>query len=206
MFWAHWEHQELRGKMSSQVAVDTVSSQQDGISFFWHSICVNHLIFPILILIVYLPFLLSRRKTMGKDWLFHVVELYALGHALGLSWDMIGPAFTASHDNGGLLGGIILGGITLVAISKILNDPKYVVKPMPKFKVISANYGIDGNEQDVTELVNRIISDGKLNIMVGNEWFGDPIPNREKRLRLMYVVDDKPLQKYYGEGNFIQLP
>lgn len=185
---------------------DTSLKNWDIIKNMFNTLYHNHSLIPLILFFAYF-IVACKLKFKVKNWIFDIVELFAFGHAFGLAAEMFLSTFRSGGNGGGLLGGAILGGISIIGIYKILiTNQNIIIRPIPKFKVISALFGIDGNEKDVTNIVNSRISDGKLNIMVHIDIFGDHIRNTPKRLNLNYEIDGKSYNRSFREEEVIQLP
>ena len=64
--------------------------------------------------------------------------------------------------------------------------------PKPKLKIISAFYGKENQEKEVTKLLYQYISnDSKIEVYVDNNTFnGDPCPSFKKTLTVTYILND----------------
>lgn len=64
----------------------------------------------------------------------------------------------------------------------------------------------DGNKVTVTEKVAKLVKDGKLMVEVGNDLFGDPAEQVQKKLRVKYDLGGKSLEATVEEGETLLLP
>ncbi len=77
-----------------------------------------------------------------------------------------------------------------------------------KLVIREAVYGDlpDGNKIAVTEKVAKLVKDGKLMLEVGNDLFGDPAEQVQKKLRIKYDLGGKSLEATVEEGETMLLP
>lgn len=77
-----------------------------------------------------------------------------------------------------------------------------------KLVIREAVYGDlpDGNKIAVTEKVAKLVKDGKLMLEVGNDLFGDPAEQVQKKLRIRYDLGGKSLEATVEEGETMLLP
>lgn len=75
-----------------------------------------------------------------------------------------------------------------------------------EFKILRAIYGVSGNEVDVTQKLNDLVADGKLNTQASNALAGDPAPGTPKFLDVEYESDAEKLSKKIAEGKMVNLP
>jgi len=78
-----------------------------------------------------------------------------------------------------------------------------------KLAITRATYEpTDGDgKSDVTDKVKALVRDGRLAFQVSNEVLGgDPFPQRPKRLRLEYTLDDKPQVLVVNESDTVAIP
>jgi hypothetical protein len=75
-----------------------------------------------------------------------------------------------------------------------------------KFVIESAVYGYQNNLSDVTKILKSRIQNGKLNINVCNDIFGDPAYGRPKQLNIKYVYNGNKIERKFKEGEDIILP
>jgi hypothetical protein len=73
---------------------------------------------------------------------------------------------------------------------------------------LHATYGVENEWQlDVTDSLNKLVSDGRLDIVVNNETMGeDPSPGRLKLLTVEYAADGAKHTNSFLEGTHIVLP
>jgi hypothetical protein len=73
--------------------------------------------------------------------------------------------------------------------------------------VTSAFYGVHGNEIDVAERLNSLVSDGVLDFVVSNETMGsDPAPGIGKLLRLRWTFNGEPQSSAFIESTHVVIP
>ncbi len=84
------------------------------------------------------------------------------------------------------------------------------VRGRSTIKVIAAKYGQSDHQwADVTEAVQRILADDRIDVMTAtNEAFAvDPCPDLVKELRIRYQVGDGVIKEQrFAEGDRIVLP
>ena len=74
-------------------------------------------------------------------------------------------------------------------------------------RVLSAQYGHDNRWIDVTEVLNRSINRGVLDLTVSNDFFrADPAPAQVKTLRIEYVVNGRNFREEYPENTRVVVP
>jgi hypothetical protein len=73
-------------------------------------------------------------------------------------------------------------------------------------EVLSAEYGNGEVREDVTEIVLNQVEDGRLDLVVANDLFGDPAPGVAKQLDLQFKVGRRRFSATVDEGIRIQLP
>lgn len=69
-------------------------------------------------------------------------------------------------------------------------------------KIISAIYG----NKDVTDILSEYVVDNKLDIIVSNNIFGDPLPNVYKYLKVKYLYNGVLMENKFGENHKCELP
>ncbi len=82
-------------------------------------------------------------------------------------------------------------------------------RPDVRVSVVKAIYGAAGQTQDVTERVQALVRDGRLDIVANNSTLGtDPAPGAKKTLWLTYSVGrgSQPQTVQVAEGRQIRLP
>lgn len=79
--------------------------------------------------------------------------------------------------------------------------------PAPVIQIDQAFYeAVDGaGGADVTAKVREMVARGETEIPATNSVFGDPIDLHVKRLRILYKVDGKPMEKTVGENETLEL-
>lgn len=75
-----------------------------------------------------------------------------------------------------------------------------------EFEILSAIYGTLGNNYDVTQKLNDIVKDKKLELIVSNGIAGDPDPGNVKYLKIRYIYQGNEIEKSFKEGDSISLP
>jgi hypothetical protein len=73
-------------------------------------------------------------------------------------------------------------------------------------RIISASYGKDDKLIDVTEILNNLIIDNKVDILVGNKLFGDPFYGAQKELRVAYTYGSLLETKIVNENDNLTIP
>src|SRR5207244_501902 len=101
------------------------------------------------------------------------------------------PASTADH---------------LVAVTHA-GGPAAPAHPAPRVEVQRAFYEPTSGRggADVTARVKALVADGQYSIPATNDFFGDPTPNRVKRLRVEYLLDGQPQRKIAAENETLEL-
>lgn len=99
---------------------------------------------------------------------------------------------------------ILLFGVIGWSIYKII----FVIKSKRQlFKIIKAEYGSGNIFFDITNQLNDLVIDNKLNITLSNAIYGrDPIPGKLKIGKIKYQLNDRILEKKYKEGQAVNLP
>jgi hypothetical protein len=86
-------------------------------------------------------------------------------------------------------------------------DSSLVHKAALGFRVSSARYGSDPTFADVTDLVQELVQDSRLDLLVNNQSMGgDPIENVPKVLSIYYRLDGVLETATVDEGDTITLP
>ncbi len=75
----------------------------------------------------------------------------------------------------------------------------------PKLDILSAIYGSDTNNVDLTETLRQMIKDEKLKIVANNSLGGDPHPGVVKKLKLTYIKGLLPKTVEVIEGETIEI-
>lgn len=79
----------------------------------------------------------------------------------------------------------------LTDLSKVI-DNLFKAKYQSGLKVVSALYGKNDTYIDITERLNQLVENDKLNVKVTNELAGkDPLQNVKKELKLIYSIGSK---------------
>ena len=91
--------------------------------------------------------------------------------------------------------------------------PPAVAAAPPELRIVEASYGADGHEAwDVTDKLREYVTDGVLDIGVGNHMFNagrgaeDPTPGVVKALTIAYEVDGNAHTKTFAENTRAHLP
>lgn len=180
---------------------------------YFQALYAAHLIYPFGLMVVYSIIAFFRKEKLG-GYLLNMVELFALGHALVFSIEMINHSTdtilaaknTANMaQGGGYLAGVLLAVVTVIAIIKVIISDNNEVSALPKAMVYAATFGIDGNEKDVLPIIKSLMVDGKLDIIVSIDFLGDPVRNVPKRLKLVYGEPGNPITKEFPEGMVVKL-
>ena len=75
-----------------------------------------------------------------------------------------------------------------------------------KLTIIDAKYGINDDWVAVTNKLNDLIQNNKLSIVVSNSLFGDPAPNKTKKLVVTYKVKGIEKTTEFHEKHLTELP
>jgi len=87
------------------------------------------------------------------------------------------------------------------------NESLYVNAPPQRtasgLQIIKAQYGVDSNFTDVTNVVQDMISNGSINVKVGFKQFGlpDPNPNKQKQFTVDYTINGAKNSKTLIDGD-----
>jgi hypothetical protein len=74
-------------------------------------------------------------------------------------------------------------------------------------RIASAYYGVQGQTVNVTEIVRRLVREGRGEVRVSNQSFGaDPAPGRDKVLIVVYTFRGVDTACAVSEGNLLHLP
>lgn len=74
-------------------------------------------------------------------------------------------------------------------------------------RIVKAEYGHDNRYADVTDMVRRASTRGRLDMVVANETFGfDPAPAELKTMRIEYLVNGQPMREEVPENTRLVLP
>lgn len=75
-------------------------------------------------------------------------------------------------------------------------------------KILSATYGAENCQLDVTDQLQRLVDSGCLDFTVTNELFSDPCPNLLKTLRFRYEIEGTPIEhvREAPEGGIVSEP
>ena len=79
----------------------------------------------------------------------------------------------------------------------IIIPPKIRIKKKDKNKliIVEAKYGIEDKYIDVTDKLNQMIVNNKLNIIASNDLAGDPIFGKVKELRIKYKINEYEIKE-----------
>jgi hypothetical protein len=73
--------------------------------------------------------------------------------------------------------------------------------------ILSATYGAENVQEDVTSIVTGKVFQGRLRFRVGNnELGGDPISGKVKELRVKFAVSGQEMERTFREGEQAALP
>jgi hypothetical protein len=92
-----------------------------------------------------------------------------------------------------------------------IDEGETLLLPPPKLegdvKILEALYGVFpvGEKYSVLRDVSAKLQDGKLEIEVSNDMFGDPAPGEFKKLRVVYSIGDVKLTKSVYEGGTLKI-
>ncbi len=119
--------------------------------------------------------------------------------------------FGAATPAGYTLFSLCVTGLVLLAFGPLflpsvgIGGPKRVAAR--GLYIVSAIYGVSGQEIDVTARLKDLISDGVLDITVDNKTMGsDPAPNKPKQLRVRWLVDGVEDASLFNEQTHVVLP
>ena len=78
---------------------------------------------------------------------------------------------------------------------------------MNELRVLQANWGVEGRNQDVTGQLNGLVRGNQLNVAVNDGTMGgDPAPGAQKRLRVIYMLRGLRYETNVPEGGSLVLP
>lgn len=72
--------------------------------------------------------------------------------------------------------------------------------------IIKAEYKTDNNSIDVTDILNNLVGDNKLNTTASNNIFSDPDKGTAKKLHIKYSYNGETIIKEFDENEIIKLP
>jgi len=73
--------------------------------------------------------------------------------------------------------------------------------------IVRAGYGAGDRYRDVASYLQGMVRDGRLEFKVNNETLGmDPVPGREKELRLTYEFKGRQREVVVREGEWLRIP
>jgi hypothetical protein len=76
-----------------------------------------------------------------------------------------------------------------------------------RLRIIRGYYGAQGQMVNITDMLQRMVRDGVLQVHVENESFGgDPAVGRDKVLIVVYVADGREQAASTKEGNTMRIP
>ena len=74
-------------------------------------------------------------------------------------------------------------------------------------QIVKAEYGYVGNYTDVTDAVQAMVKDGRIDMKVGFKEVGipDPNPNKQKQLQVEYTINGAPSSGKFKDGQRFKL-
>jgi len=79
-------------------------------------------------------------------------------------------------------------------------------KKLEHFEVVSALYGVENANVDVTEILQGLIMNNKIEVIVSNRVFTDPALNQVKSLKVTYKYGNGEFFKEFAENTILKLP
>lgn len=79
-------------------------------------------------------------------------------------------------------------------------------KKLQQFEIISALYGVENKNIDVTEILQGLIINNKVEIIVSNRIFTDPALNQIKSLKVKYTYGNGDFFTEVAENAILKLP
>ena len=100
---------------------------------------------------------------------------------------------------------------TCVSVQRQGGSPQPVLQnEIKKIEIVSAQYGAFSFKQiglvDVTDIIKSKVKDNCLDIFVNNTIGGDPSPNVQKTMQIVYTYDNKEYQTRFNESTVAHLP
>jgi class 3 adenylate cyclase len=93
--------------------------------------------------------------------------------------------------------------LTRLKRNRIVRRPR---SPRPILKILSATYGRDEKQFDVTEKLRTMTKNNVLEVTSDNHLGGDPLPFKVKVLRIVYSVNGEERTKLVPEHDNVRLP
>lgn len=102
----------------------------------------------------------------------------------------------------------LIGLNDIFRVFKIIRHDSAFIKysVITKFRINHAEYGANGVFIDVTDALNSLIKDNKIDIPVTNSIGGDPIPATPKKLIVIYSVNQESQKRIIPEGEIFTAP
>lgn len=93
-------------------------------------------------------------------------------------------------------------------IQALRKEMKCLSERCATLKIECATYGVEETQQDVTELVQKLVKNEHLSFVVENGCLGgDPIPgNANKLLNINYCIGNTSAEKSFNEHDCVELP
>lgn len=97
--------------------------------------------------------------------------------------------------------------LSLIIFWIVYRTFNYIKVQRRQLKILTADYGSGNTFVDITNQLNNLVVDNKLNVTMSNGILGfDPTPNVLKIGHITYESDGKILTKKYVEGEVVDLP
>lgn len=96
--------------------------------------------------------------------------------------------------------------ITKVKGSGEIQNLQVPKKSVEAFKIKKAVYGVPGRDKDITDVLQKMIRDEKLDTVASNALTPDPAPGTPKFLDIEYEHNGVKLTKRYNENDPVILP
>jgi len=108
----------------------------------------------------------------------------------------------------------ILGSFTLTStwdyaihfLNYFLPPQSRLNKKLQQLEIISATYGHNDIEINVTDILQALIVDNKVEIIVSNRIFTDPAANQVKTLKVKYKNGNGEFNMEFPENTILKLP
>jgi len=130
------------------------------------------------------------------------------------SWarDFENAAYNGSFVNPNDLEGSLKGPLSLILDYAEIDRRKFFGRfSVPNardngLRIISATYGTHRNSFDITNALNLLIKDNRLELIVGNDIAGDPDQGTAKDCKIVYELNGQKQTKSFKEGERVLIP